>query len=227
MSLAAARCTGLDRLVAAVLIFANRRGNPSDEQEDGCARSSRKTELNSNRSRNGSRTPVFSLGVKKVDFGGISRPSRAVRSISATLTGRISTAADALPSHFGQRFVESVLVGHGQWDISKRRLQPTAIQGAYAIGRPGSAEARQHPSRLTGTKNSSVAIAARVSEHGRSVGMSSNDRANAAASWHLNVAVETVCCLHTQLLRHGSLTKASVNSAGVSVRPVASRISSR
>ena len=34
-----------------------------------------------------------SFGVKNVDFGGISRPSRAVRSISATLTGRISTAA--------------------------------------------------------------------------------------------------------------------------------------
>ena len=36
--------------------------------------------------------PVRSLGVKNVDFGGISRPSRAVRSISAMLTGRISTA---------------------------------------------------------------------------------------------------------------------------------------
>ena len=41
--------------------------------------------------------PVLSLGMKKVDVGGISRPSRAVRSISATLTGRISTAADARP----------------------------------------------------------------------------------------------------------------------------------
>ena len=36
--------------------------------------------------------PVRSFGVKKVDFGGISRPSRAVRSISATLTGRMRTA---------------------------------------------------------------------------------------------------------------------------------------
>ena len=41
--------------------------------------------------------PVLSLGVKKVDLGGISRPSRAVRAISATLTGRISTAAAARP----------------------------------------------------------------------------------------------------------------------------------
>jgi hypothetical protein len=41
--------------------------------------------------------PVLSLGVKKVDLGGISRPSRAVRWISATLTGRISTAAAARP----------------------------------------------------------------------------------------------------------------------------------
>ena len=41
--------------------------------------------------------PVRSLGVKNVDFGGISRPSRAVRSISAMLTGRISTAAVAAP----------------------------------------------------------------------------------------------------------------------------------
>ena len=35
--------------------------------------------------------------MKKVDFGGIRAPSRAVRSISATLTGRISTAAVADP----------------------------------------------------------------------------------------------------------------------------------
>ena len=41
--------------------------------------------------------PVLSLGVKNVDFGGISRPSRAVRSISATLTGLINTAAEARP----------------------------------------------------------------------------------------------------------------------------------
>ena len=36
------------------------------------------------------------LGVKNVDLGGISRPSRAVRSISVTLTGLITT--DWLPS---------------------------------------------------------------------------------------------------------------------------------
>ena len=41
--------------------------------------------------------PVRSFGVKNVDFGGISAPSRAVRSISATLTGRISTAPAAAP----------------------------------------------------------------------------------------------------------------------------------
>ena len=41
--------------------------------------------------------PVRSFGVKNVDFGGISAPSRAVRSISATLTGRISTAAVLAP----------------------------------------------------------------------------------------------------------------------------------
>ena len=41
--------------------------------------------------------PVRSFGVKNVDFGGISTPSRAVRSISAMLTGRISTAAAASP----------------------------------------------------------------------------------------------------------------------------------
>lgn len=41
--------------------------------------------------------PVFSLGVKNVDLGGISRPSRAVRSISGIDTGRISTAAVAAP----------------------------------------------------------------------------------------------------------------------------------
>ena len=40
-----------------------------------------------------STSPVRSLGVKNVDLGGISRPSRAVRSISATLTGRMRTAA--------------------------------------------------------------------------------------------------------------------------------------
>ena len=45
-----------------------------------------------------STAPVLSLGVKNVDFGGISRPSRAVRSISARLTGRTSTAASARPS---------------------------------------------------------------------------------------------------------------------------------
>ena len=53
-----------------------------------------------------------SFGVKNVDFGGISRPSRAVRSISAMLTGRISTAAVAAPG--GDRvehLVEAVLVG--------------------------------------------------------------------------------------------------------------------
>ena len=42
-------------------------------------------------------SPVSSFGVKNVDFGGITTPSRAVRSISATLTGRISTAACASP----------------------------------------------------------------------------------------------------------------------------------
>ena len=41
--------------------------------------------------------PVRSFGVKNVDFGGISTPSRAVRSISATLTGRMRTAAAARP----------------------------------------------------------------------------------------------------------------------------------
>jgi Protein of unknown function (DUF1269) len=41
--------------------------------------------------------PVLSFGVKNVDLGGINRPSRAVRSISATLTGRIRTAAEACP----------------------------------------------------------------------------------------------------------------------------------
>ena len=52
------------------------------------------------RGRQSSRTtkPVRSFGVKNVDFGGISRPSRAVRSISAMLTGRISTAAVAVPA---------------------------------------------------------------------------------------------------------------------------------
>ena len=35
--------------------------------------------------------------MKNVDFGGINSPSRAVRSISATLTGRIRTALDAAP----------------------------------------------------------------------------------------------------------------------------------
>src|SRR5215212_5418038 len=41
--------------------------------------------------------PVFSLGVKNVDLGGISKASRAVRLISLTLTGRMSTAATAFP----------------------------------------------------------------------------------------------------------------------------------
>ena len=48
--------------------------------------------------RSRSTSPVRSLGVKNVDFGGISRPSRAVRSISAMATGRISTAAVARPA---------------------------------------------------------------------------------------------------------------------------------
>ena len=39
----------------------------------------------------------FELRVKNVDLGGINNPSRAVRWISATLTGRMSTAAAALP----------------------------------------------------------------------------------------------------------------------------------
>ena len=42
--------------------------------------------------------PVNNFGVKNVDFGGITTPSRAVRSISTTLTGRMSTAAWAVPS---------------------------------------------------------------------------------------------------------------------------------
>ena len=41
--------------------------------------------------------PVLSLGVKNVDLGGISNASRAVRWISLTLTGRMSTAAAAFP----------------------------------------------------------------------------------------------------------------------------------
>ena len=41
--------------------------------------------------------PVRSFGVKNVLFGGIRTPSRAVRSISATVTGRIRTAAAASP----------------------------------------------------------------------------------------------------------------------------------
>lgn len=41
--------------------------------------------------------PVRSFGMKNVDFGGMSRPSRAVRSISVMLTGLISTAACAAP----------------------------------------------------------------------------------------------------------------------------------
>ena len=42
--------------------------------------------------------PVRSFGVKNVDFGGMSAPSLAVRSISATLTGRTRTAAWASPA---------------------------------------------------------------------------------------------------------------------------------
>jgi hypothetical protein len=41
--------------------------------------------------------PVRSFGVKKVDFGGMSRPSRAVRSISASEVGRMRTPALACP----------------------------------------------------------------------------------------------------------------------------------
>lgn len=39
--------------------------------------------------------PVSNFGVKNVDFGGISNPSVAVRRISITETGRMSTAATA------------------------------------------------------------------------------------------------------------------------------------
>ena len=78
--------------------------------------------------------PVFSFGVKKVDLGGISRPSRAVRSISATLTGRISTAAAGPPRiDLGQGLVQPVLVGHVQRHIGERGLQPGPVQGAYAV----------------------------------------------------------------------------------------------
>ena len=47
--------------------------------------------------------PVRSFGVKNVDLGGISRPSRAVRVISATLTGRISTGSHCSPVRRRQR----------------------------------------------------------------------------------------------------------------------------
>lgn len=51
--------------------------------------------------------PVLSFGVKKVDLGGISSPSRAVRSISATWTGRISTPAVAAPDSTAARVSSS------------------------------------------------------------------------------------------------------------------------
>ncbi len=41
--------------------------------------------------------PVRSLGVKKVDFGGMSSPSCAVRRISSMLVGRINTPATTSP----------------------------------------------------------------------------------------------------------------------------------
>jgi hypothetical protein len=41
--------------------------------------------------------PVRSLGVKNVDFGGISSPSRAVRWISASEVGRIRMPAVTVP----------------------------------------------------------------------------------------------------------------------------------
>ena len=56
-----------------------------------------------------------SFGVKNVDLGGINSPSRAVRSISATLTGRLCRPLSSL-----------FLV---QWE-EQRRLYP----GARVIG---------------------------------------------------------------------------------------------
>ena len=81
--------------------------------------------------------PVFSFGVKKVDLGGISRPSRAVRSISATLTGRISTAALARPIvDLGQRLGEPVLIGHAQ-DVGEAVSSQAPSSARTPSNRPG------------------------------------------------------------------------------------------
>ena len=79
-----------------------------------------------------------SFGVKNVDLGGISSPSRAVRSISATLTGRISTPAAAAPDRTASSTRSTPC-----WYVTststpaERVLEPGAVEGAHPVEHAG------------------------------------------------------------------------------------------
>ena len=95
-----------------------------------------------------------SFGVKNVDFGGIRSPSRAVRSISATLTGRISTARDGVAGpHRIDHEVDAVLVRTRWWSRpAKRVFQPQPVERPHTVERsrhaaPATARHRSAPTR--------------------------------------------------------------------------------
>ena len=71
------------------------------------------------------------MGVKKVDLGGISRPSSAVRLISATVTGRIRTPAAARPGHDLGHQRDIVLVGDLVFDRRQGVFESCAIEIAH------------------------------------------------------------------------------------------------
>ena len=116
--------------------------------------------------------PVRSFGVKNVDFGGIRRPSRAVRSISAMLTGRISTAAVAVAGgDRGEHLVEAVLVGDLGRGAVERVLEPGAVERPDAVERAGPrGQPLGVPSGPISTRRPSASIVASVAGVGGSAG---------------------------------------------------------
>ncbi len=82
--------------------------------------------------------PVRSFGVKNVDFGGIRSPSRAVRSISATLTGRMSTAPTASPARTASTTRSTPCWYDTPWGRSANAVSNhRSVERAHAVERSG------------------------------------------------------------------------------------------
>ncbi len=132
-----------------------------------------------------------SFGVKNVDFGGISSPSRAVRSISATLTGRISTAAARGAARDRvDHVVDAVLIGHGVLDIGQHVFEPGAVERADAVEgtRPGVSHSPV-PSGPTRQSLPSASMSASVSADGAPASDNSNDAPSAVRNVSMSVPV--------------------------------------